>query len=121
VDRLHPGERGHRRLAAGFHRLLAERDLALGSPPGREPRQPTPTRAAAVLWPATEGTGRLARRSTDLLPRLLGLATTEIGHRARGTSRQLDARAERALREALDGLPCTPFLRGSVPRARMEG
>ncbi|RAS28397.1 hypothetical protein BCL80_108457 [Streptomyces avidinii] len=121
MDRLHPGERGHRRLAAGSHRLLAERDLALGSPPGREPRQPTPTRAAAVLWPATEGTGRLARRSTDLLPRLLGLATTEIGHRARGTSRQLDARAARALREALDGLPRTPFLRGSVPRARMEG
>ncbi|MFJ4123493.1 SGNH/GDSL hydrolase family protein [[Kitasatospora] papulosa] len=121
VDRLHPGERGHRRLAAGFHRLLAERDLALGSPPGREPRQPTPTRAAAVLWLATEGTGWLARRSTDLLPQLLGLATAEIGHRARGTSRQLDARAERALREALDGLPRTPFLRGSVPRARMEG
>ncbi|WP_030637402.1 MULTISPECIES: hypothetical protein [Streptomyces] len=74
-----------------------------------------------MLWPATEGTGRLARRSTDLLPQLLGLATTEIGHRARGTSRQLDARAERALREALDGLPRTSFLRRYVPRVRMEG
>ncbi|MEU2415461.1 hypothetical protein OG795_27620 [[Kitasatospora] papulosa] len=121
VDRLHPGERGHRRLAAGFHRLLAERDLALGSPPGREPRQPTPTRAAAVLWPATEGAGRLARRSTDLLPQLLGLATAEIGHGARGTSGQLDVRAERALREARDGLPRTSFLRRNVPRVRMEG
>ncbi|MFE4694754.1 SGNH/GDSL hydrolase family protein [Streptomyces sp. NPDC056749] len=120
VDRLHPAERGHRRLAAGFHRLLAERDLALGAPPGREPQQPPPTRAAAALWLATRGTGWLARRSTDLLPQLLGLAAAEIGHQARGTSRQLDARAEQALHEALDGLSSTPFLRVYVPRARME-
>ncbi|MEV5162147.1 GDSL-type esterase/lipase family protein [Streptomyces sp. NPDC053728] len=113
VDRLHPAERGHRRLAAGFHRLLAERGLALGAPPGPEPGQPPPTRLAGALW--------LARRSTDLLPQLLGLAAAEPGHRARGTSDRLDARAEEALREALDDLPRTPLLRGFVPHARMEG
>ncbi|MGW0785533.1 SGNH/GDSL hydrolase family protein [Streptomyces sp. NPDC002913] len=121
VDRLHPGERGHRRLAVGFHRLLAERGLAAGPPPGSEPRQPPPSRAAAVRWLATEGTGWLARRSTDLLPQLLGLAAAEVCHRARGTSGRLDARAEQALREALGQLARTPSLRGSVPHARMEG
>ena len=120
-DRLHPAERGHRRLAAGFHQLLAERGLAIGAPPGLEPQQPPPTRAASVFWLATEGTGWLARRSTDLLPQLLGLATAEAVHRARGASGRLDARAERALLDALDDLPRTPFVRGFVPRARMEG
>ncbi|MFI6124949.1 SGNH/GDSL hydrolase family protein [Streptomyces sp. NPDC051064] len=101
VERLHPGERGHRRLAAGFHGMLAERGLALGDRPGQEPQQPPPSRAAGALWLATKGTGWLARRSTDLLPQLLGLAMAEVGHRARGTSERLDARAEQALREAL--------------------
>ncbi|MER5553456.1 SGNH/GDSL hydrolase family protein [Streptomyces sp. NPDC002793] len=121
VDRLHPAEAGHRRLAAGFHRLLAERGLVLGDRPGHEPQQPPPTRAAAARWLATEGTGWLARRSTDLLPQLLGLAAAEVVHRARGTAERLDARAEHALTEALSGLPRTPSLRESVPRARMEG
>ncbi|MFJ8982709.1 SGNH/GDSL hydrolase family protein [Streptomyces sp. NPDC102282] len=121
VDRLHPAERGHRRLAVGFHSLLAERGLALGAPPGREPLRPPPTRAAAALWLATRGTGWLARRSTDLLPELLALAAAEAAHRARGTSGRLDARAARTLREALDDLPRTPHLRGFVPHARMEG
>ncbi|WP_181011543.1 hypothetical protein [Streptomyces sp. SM10] len=35
--------------------------------------------------------------------------------------RQADARAEEALREALDDLPRTPLLHGFVPHARMEG
>ncbi|MFE4453447.1 SGNH/GDSL hydrolase family protein [Streptomyces sp. NPDC056796] len=121
VDRLHPAERGHRRLAAGFHGLLTERGLALGEAPGHTPRQPPPTRAAAALWLATEGTGWLARRSTDLLPQLLGLAAAEAGHRLRGTTGHLDERAGQAVREALAGLPPAPFLRGPVPRARMEG
>ncbi|MFB8117880.1 SGNH/GDSL hydrolase family protein [Streptomyces sp. NPDC055962] len=121
VDRLHPAERGHRRLAAAFHRPLAERGLALGPPPGREPLRPPPTRLSGARWLAIEGTGWLVRRSTDLLPQLLGLAAAEAGHRARGTSRRLDERAEEALREALEALPRTRLLHGFVPRARMEG
>ncbi|MFJ8885888.1 SGNH/GDSL hydrolase family protein [Streptomyces sp. NPDC102402] len=121
VDRLHPAERGHRRLAAGFHLLLAERGLACGAPPDPEPGQPPPSRLAGALWLATEGTGWLARRSTDLLPQLLGLAAAEACHWARGTAERLDDRAEGALRQALGDLPRSPLLHGSVPRARMEG
>ncbi|MFE3519503.1 SGNH/GDSL hydrolase family protein [Streptomyces sp. NPDC059166] len=121
ADRLHPAERGHRKLAAGFHLLLTERGLARGNPPGREPLRPPPGRAAAALWLATRGTGWLARRSTDLLPGLLGLAAAEIGHQALGTSARLDARAERALCEALDAMTRTPRPCGSVPRVRTEG
>ncbi|MFC9249060.1 SGNH/GDSL hydrolase family protein [Streptomyces sp. NPDC057136] len=129
VDRLHPAERGHRKVAAGFHRLLLERGLAPGAPPGTEPRQPPPTRAAAALWLATEGTGWLARRSTDLLPQLLCLAAAEIRHAARGTSATLDRRAERELLRALAALKppaaghrtSDPPAPSPVPRARMEG
>lgn len=62
-----------------------------------------------------------ARRSTDLAPELLGLATAEAVHRARGAGDRLDARAEAALREARAGLTRTPSLRGFLPHARMEG
>ncbi|MGW6396247.1 SGNH/GDSL hydrolase family protein [Streptomyces sp. NPDC055103] len=102
ADRLHPGERGHRAVAAGFHRLLAARGLAHGAQPGREPVQPPPTRAEAVLWLATAGTGWVLRRSRDLLPQLLLLAGAELRHWADGTgTTPLDARADAALAAAL--------------------
>ncbi|WP_443334083.1 GDSL-type esterase/lipase family protein [Streptomyces sp. CB02261] len=102
VDRLHPGERGHRAVAEGFHRLLAARGLAHGAPPAREPAQPPPTRAEAALWLATAGTGWLLRRSRDLLPQLLLLAGAELRHWADGTGpAPLDARADDALADAL--------------------
>ncbi|MFB7516532.1 SGNH/GDSL hydrolase family protein [Streptomyces sp. NPDC056144] len=102
ADRLHPGERGHRAVAAGFHRLLAERGLAHGAPPGREPVQRPPTRAEALFWLATAGTGWVLRRSRDLLPQLLLLAGDELRHRTGcpGTG-PLDARADAALAAAL--------------------
>ncbi|MDX2826846.1 SGNH/GDSL hydrolase family protein, partial [Streptomyces ipomoeae] len=37
VDRLHPGERGHRQLAVRFHALLAEAGIATGPAPSRSP------------------------------------------------------------------------------------
>ncbi|MFC9391416.1 SGNH/GDSL hydrolase family protein [Streptomyces venezuelae] len=102
ADRLHPGERGHRAVAGGFHRLLADRGLAHGAPPEREPLQPPPTRAEAVFWLATAGTGWLLRRSHDLLPQLLLLAGAELRHWADGTGPSpLDARADAALAAAL--------------------
>ncbi|MFH8842576.1 SGNH/GDSL hydrolase family protein [Streptomyces sp. NPDC017868] len=102
ADRLHPGERGHRAVAAGFHRLLADRGLAHGAPPSTEPVEPPPTRAEALLWLATAGTGWVLRRSRDLLPQLLLLAAAELRHWADGTgTAPLDARAEDALAAAL--------------------
>ncbi|MFE0653240.1 SGNH/GDSL hydrolase family protein [Streptomyces sp. NPDC059534] len=102
ADRLHPGERGHRAVAAGFHELLAARGLAHGTPPAREPAEPAPTRADALLWLATAGTGWVLRRSRDLLPQLVLLAGAELRHWADGTgTAPLDARADAALAAAL--------------------
>ncbi|SED80835.1 SGNH/GDSL hydrolase family protein [Streptomyces sp. TLI_105] len=102
ADRLHPGERGHRAVAAGFHRLLAARGLTHGAPPSTEPAQPPPTRTEALLWLATAGTGWVLRRSRDLLPQLLLLAGAELRHWVDGTgTAPLDARADDALTAAL--------------------
>ncbi|MFI6038451.1 SGNH/GDSL hydrolase family protein [Streptomyces sp. NPDC051315] len=101
ADRLHPGERGHRQLAARFHALLAQSGLATGAPPSVEPEFPAPSKAAGLWWLATAGTGWVARRCTDLLPQLLALAADEMRHRARGTSARLDLRAAAAVSAAL--------------------
>ncbi|MFD9906022.1 SGNH/GDSL hydrolase family protein [Streptomyces sp. NPDC059063] len=104
ADRLHPGERGHRVFAARFHALLAAEGLALGTAPGCAPEQPVPTASESLWWLATAGTGWVARRCTDLLPQLLGLAVTEVRHWARGTSGGLDVRATHAVTAALAAL-----------------
>lgn len=104
ADRLHPGERGHRLVAARFHALLAARGLATGSPPSCEPQLPLPTRSASLLWLATAGTGWLARRCTDLLPQLLTLAADEVRHQVRGSSARLDLSATHAVTAALAAL-----------------
>ncbi|MEU6876949.1 SGNH/GDSL hydrolase family protein [Streptomyces sp. NPDC046712] len=101
ADRLHPGERGHRAIAARFHVLLKARGLAHGAPPSPEPEQPPPTRTEALLWLATAGTGWVARRCHDLLPQLLHLAGAELRHWAGGSAARLDRRAEHALSAAL--------------------
>ncbi|MCX4879406.1 SGNH/GDSL hydrolase family protein [Streptomyces sp. NBC_00847] len=101
ADRLHPGERGHRQLAARFHSLLAEEDRATGTAPSSEPEYPVPTRSASMVWLATAGTAWVARRCTDLLPQLLRLAADEMRHRVRGTSARLDLRAAAAVSAAL--------------------
>lgn len=104
ADRLHPGERGHRVFAARFHALLATEGLAPGAAPALDPELPPPTRSASLLWLATAGTGWVARRCTDLLPQLLGLAAEEVRHQVRGTSGGLDVRAAHAATSALAGL-----------------
>lgn len=104
ADRLHPGERGHRQLAARFHALLSDAGLATGPAPSPEPEFPAPTRSASLRWLATAGTGWVVRRCTDLLPQLLRLAADEMRHRARGTSARLDLRASAAVSAALAAL-----------------
>ncbi|MFG2499210.1 SGNH/GDSL hydrolase family protein [Streptomyces sp. NPDC048441] len=101
ADRLHPGERGHRLVAARFHALLAARGLAAGSPPSCEPQLPLPARSASLWWLATAGTGWVARRCTDLLPQLLTLAADEVRHQVRGSSARLDLSASHAVAAAL--------------------
>ncbi|MHC5702114.1 SGNH/GDSL hydrolase family protein [Streptomyces tirandamycinicus] len=113
ADRLHPGERGHRAMARRFHALLAAEGLAHGAAPGGEPEQPVPGRTARAVWLATAGTAWVARRCTDLLPQLLGLAGAEVRHWARGTSARLDHLAENSLSTALASLSPDP------PLARM--
>ncbi|MEU0720948.1 SGNH/GDSL hydrolase family protein [Streptomyces lavendulocolor] len=115
ADRLHPGERGHRTIAARFHALLAERGLAHGAAPGREPRQPPPSRADALRWLATAGTGWVLRRCHDLLPDLIRLAGAEVRHRARGTGTLLDLRAEQSLAAALAAVSGPAPVAGPAP------
>ncbi|MFI2436599.1 SGNH/GDSL hydrolase family protein [Streptomyces sp. NPDC018693] len=105
ADRLHPGERGHRQLALRFHTVLSDVGLATGAAPSAEPEFPVPTRAESLRWLATEGTGWVLRRCTDLLPQLVSLAADEMRHRARGTSARLDVRAAAAVSAALGALP----------------
>ncbi|MFZ4239965.1 SGNH/GDSL hydrolase family protein [Streptomyces murinus] len=130
ADRLHPGERGHRRLAARFHALLTAAGHATGHPPSLEPEFPAPTRTASLLWLATAGTAWVARRCRDLLPQLLRLALDELRHSARGTGADLDLAASAAVAAALAALPerrpaRTPAgahaLTGLPPRAVLSG
>ncbi|GAB3176567.1 SGNH/GDSL hydrolase family protein [Streptomyces incanus] len=104
VDRMHPGERGHRQLAVRFHALLVERGLATGPAPSPEPQSAAPALGASLWWMATAGTGWVARRCTDLLPQLLVLAADELRHRARGTSIRLDLRTSASVSAALAAL-----------------
>ncbi|MGY0487846.1 SGNH/GDSL hydrolase family protein [Streptomyces sp. WG-D5] len=105
ADRLHPAERGHRQFAARFHAVLADAGQALGPAPDVEPERPAPTRAAALWWLATAGTGWVARRCADLLPQLLALAADEVRHGMRGTAARLDLRASAGIAAALASVP----------------
>ncbi|EGX58321.1 hypothetical protein SZN_18451 [Streptomyces zinciresistens K42] len=104
ADRLHPGERGHRQLAARFHEILAASGTASGSAPAAEPEFPPPARSASLFWLATAGSAWLVRRCHDLLPQLLRLAAVEMGHRARGTSGRLDLSAAQSVSAALSAV-----------------
>jgi lysophospholipase L1-like esterase len=78
VDRLHPGERGHRLLAGAYFDLLAAAGVTGHRRPDPEPGNPPPTLSDQVWWLATEGTRWLYRRSTDLVPQLARMALTEM-------------------------------------------
>jgi lysophospholipase L1-like esterase len=104
VDRLHPNERGHRRIACRFHGLLDESGFPVGPGPDPEPSSPPPTRLAEFAWMATKGTAWVVRRSRDLVPALVALAVSEVLTR-RGEE-DADEAAERDLVPA-GGSPST--------------
>ncbi|MBB0229059.1 SGNH/GDSL hydrolase family protein [Streptomyces calidiresistens] len=101
VDRLHPGELGHRLLAREVHALLGPTDRRGGAPPSVRCDRTPPGRVAATRWMATKGTRWVVDRSRDLLPGLLRLAAEEARHRLAGTAPLLDRAAEHATRAAL--------------------
>jgi len=86
IDRLHPSERGHRLLAGLCHDALSETGFPLRERPAAEPNLPPPSKRSRAWWMATKGTRWVLRRSTDLMPHLLALATAEW----RGLSAELD-------------------------------
>ncbi len=96
IDRLHPSERGHRLLACCYADLLGARGMPVYRRPDPEPENPEPTRRAQLWWLATQGTRWVLRRSTDLVPALLGMALADAGRRRFG-----------------DGEPAPGHLRGS--------
>jgi lysophospholipase L1-like esterase len=101
VDRLHPSERGHRLLAAGFASLLAAADVPLGALPSTDPTSPEPTRGAQLRWMATRGTRWMLDRSTDLMPYLVRMAATEWWYGLRGAAQRADTRIDAEVDAAL--------------------
>jgi lysophospholipase L1-like esterase len=74
VDRLHPSELGHRRLAAGFAGLLAERGCAVPNPVSmRCSGGLRPGAAAHVAWLVFKGIPWMWRRGRDLVPYAAGI------------------------------------------------
>ncbi|MFC5828009.1 SGNH/GDSL hydrolase family protein [Nonomuraea insulae] len=77
VDRLHPSERGHRRLARLFAAELGERGLPVHLP-DPEPTGADPTFWTSAFWMATAGTAWVARRCWDFFPAFAVLAAREM-------------------------------------------
>jgi lysophospholipase L1-like esterase len=105
VDRLHPSERGHRRLAGLFHDALADAGWPVGVRPSPEPANQPPRRGQQAWWMATKAVRWVADRSTDLVPQLVSLAVTEWRLTRRGLAHQLDQRVAADVRAALAGIP----------------
>ncbi|ADB30940.1 lipolytic protein G-D-S-L family [Kribbella flavida DSM 17836] len=68
VDRLHPGELGHRRLARAFADELVARGVPIAVPPDLTCAGQTPSRWADAAWMVREGVPWLGRRASDLTP-----------------------------------------------------
>lgn len=101
VDRLHPGERGHRALAYRYASMLREAGRPVHRLPELAASNPPPSRWAKTAWMATSGVGWIARRSTDLLPYLVRMAVTEWWHQVRGIAQRLDVQLDREVARAL--------------------
>jgi GDSL-like lipase/acylhydrolase family protein len=78
VDRLHPSERGHRRLARTFAELLPAAGFG-GSFPALEPAGGVvPSRSADLVWMLTKGLPWVGRRMHDLGPWAARMALAEV-------------------------------------------
>lgn len=79
VDRLHPSERGHRMLAAGFATLLAGAGIEVPNPVdlacsgGREL-----TAAHHIAWLLLQGVPWLGRRGRDFLPHAVAVVVRDL-------------------------------------------
>jgi lysophospholipase L1-like esterase len=104
VDRLHPGERGHRLLAGAAYDALAATGIAVYRRPEPEPSNPAPTATAKAVWMATRGTRWLLDRSTDLVPYLARMALAEWWFEVRGAAHRLDEGVQAEVAAALLGL-----------------
>jgi len=101
VDRLHPSERGHRWLARRFADSLRAAGVAVPYRPAAEPTNPPPTATSRLWWLATQGTGWLLRRSTNLVPSLAALVLAEWWYGVRGTASRIDGHLAHDVTEAL--------------------
>lgn len=119
VDRLHPGERGHRLIAHSYAVMLAGRGVPVHRLPELDAVNPEPPRIAQLGWLATKGTQWLVRRATDLIPDLAGLAAVEYWYRLRGLSAEPDRHIEREIAAALAVLGS--LTRGAQARGSCAG
>ena len=79
VDRLHPGERGHRRVARAFADELARTGLRIDVPPDLDcDEDKAPTKWADAVWMVREGVPWLGRRAHDLTPWAAKMALTQL-------------------------------------------
>jgi lysophospholipase L1-like esterase len=78
IDRLHPGERGHRKLARAFADELVRRGVQIDVPPELDCVYMSPGQWADAVWLVKEGVPWLGRRANDLLPWAARMAMTQF-------------------------------------------
>ncbi len=78
IDRLHPGERGHRRLARAFADELARRGLQIDVRPELDCAYWSPGKWADAVWLVREGIPWLGRRAGDLTPWAARMALSQL-------------------------------------------
>ncbi|HWD80323.1 MAG TPA: SGNH/GDSL hydrolase family protein [Kribbella sp.] len=78
IDRLHPGERGHRTLARAFADELAVRGVRIDVPPDLDCASRPPSRWADTVWLVREGVPWVGRRAHDLLPWAARMAVAQL-------------------------------------------
>jgi lysophospholipase L1-like esterase len=78
VDRLHPGERGHRRLARAFADELHRHGLRIAVPPDLDCAGQAPSKWADAVWMVREGVPWLGRRAGDLTPWAARMAVSRL-------------------------------------------